>query len=79
MLPRPPTVPVPWSHVNYQPGNDGRSVTHGFGKLDCLVLAYATTIHTAQGSKYLAMVIALTTRHYPHAGVQPALHWGGPR
>jgi hypothetical protein len=28
---------------------DGREVTHGFGELDELVLAYATTIHKSQG------------------------------
>src|SRR6266436_3408088 len=29
---------------------DGRSVTYGFGELDMLVPAYATTIHKSQGS-----------------------------
>jgi exodeoxyribonuclease V alpha subunit len=28
---------------------DGRLVTYGYGELDELVLAYATTIHKAQG------------------------------
>jgi hypothetical protein len=28
---------------------DGRSVTYGFGELDMLVPAYATTIHKSQG------------------------------
>ena len=31
---------------------DGRPVTYGFGELDELVLAYATTIHKSQGSEY---------------------------
>jgi exodeoxyribonuclease V alpha subunit len=31
---------------------DGREVTYGFGELDELVLAYATTIHKSQGSEY---------------------------
>ena len=31
---------------------DGRNVTYGFGELDELVLAYATTIHKSQGSEY---------------------------
>ena len=44
---------------------DGREVTYGFGELDELVLAYATTIHKAQGSEYPAVVIPLTTQHYP--------------
>jgi exodeoxyribonuclease V alpha subunit len=40
-------------------------VTFGFGELDELVLAYATTIHKSQGSEYPAVVIPLTTQHYP--------------
>jgi exodeoxyribonuclease V alpha subunit len=44
---------------------DGREVTFGFGELDELVLAYATTIHKSQGSEYPAVVIPLTTQHYP--------------
>ena len=30
---------------------DSRSVTYGFGELDALVPAYATTIHKSQGSE----------------------------
>ncbi len=30
-----------------------------------MVLAYATTIHKAQGSEYPAVVIPLSTQHYP--------------
>jgi exodeoxyribonuclease V alpha subunit len=44
---------------------DGREVTYGFGELDELVLAYATTIHKSQGSEYPVVVIPLTTQHYP--------------
>ena len=44
---------------------DGRDVTYGFDELDELVLAYATTIHKSQGSEYPAVVIPLTTQHYP--------------
>src|SRR5438309_4484340 len=43
---------------------DGREVSYGFGELDELVLAYATTIHKSQGSEYPAVVIPLTTQHY---------------
>ena len=43
---------------------DGREVSYGFGELDELVLAYATTIHKSQGSEYLAVVIPLSTQHY---------------
>ena len=43
---------------------DGRDVSYGFGELDELVLAYATTIHKSQGSEYPAVVIPLVTQHY---------------
>jgi exodeoxyribonuclease V alpha subunit len=43
---------------------DGRAVTYGFGELDTLVPAYATTIHKSQGSEYPAVVIPLLTQHY---------------
>jgi exodeoxyribonuclease V alpha subunit len=43
---------------------DGREVRYGFGELDELVLAYATTIHKSQGSEYPAVVIPLVTQHY---------------
>jgi exodeoxyribonuclease V alpha subunit len=44
---------------------DGRAITYGFSELDELVLAYATTIHKSQGSEYPAIVIPLSTQHYP--------------
>ena len=44
---------------------DGREVAYDFGELDELVLAYATTVHKAQGSEYPAVVIPVTTQHYP--------------
>ncbi len=43
---------------------DGRLVAYGFGELDTLVPAYATTIHKSQGSEYPAVVIPLLTQHY---------------
>jgi exodeoxyribonuclease V alpha subunit len=43
---------------------DGRVVTYGFGELDTLVPAYATTIHKSQGSEYPAVVIPVMTQHY---------------
>jgi exodeoxyribonuclease V alpha subunit len=44
---------------------DGREVRYDFGELDALVLAYATTVHKAQGSEYPAVVIPVTTQHWP--------------
>lgn len=43
---------------------DGRSVIFPFGELDSIVLAYAATIHKAQGSEYPAVVIPVMTQHY---------------
>jgi exodeoxyribonuclease V alpha subunit len=43
---------------------NGRNVTYGFGELDTLVPAYATTIHKSQGSEYPAVVIPVMTQHY---------------
>jgi exodeoxyribonuclease V alpha subunit len=43
---------------------EGRAVAYDFGELDELALAYALTIHKAQGSEYSAVVIPLHTQHY---------------
>jgi len=43
---------------------DGRLVVYGFGELDTLVPAYATTIHKSQGSEYPAVVIPVLMQHY---------------
>ena len=43
---------------------DGRSIKYGFGELDMLVPAYATTIHKSQGSEYPAVIIPVLTQHY---------------
>ena len=43
---------------------DGREVTYDFGSIDELVLAYACSIHKAQGSEYPCVVIPLHTTHY---------------
>jgi len=58
------------SHIEMEEGEltvnfDGRELIYGFGELDELVLAYATTIHKSQGSEYPAVVIPLSTQHYP--------------
>jgi exodeoxyribonuclease V alpha subunit len=43
---------------------EGREVGYDFGELDELSLAYAITIHKAQGSEFPAVVIPLATQHY---------------
>lgn len=43
---------------------DGRAVRYRYTDLDELTLAYATTIHKAQGSEYPAVVIPVVTQHY---------------
>jgi exodeoxyribonuclease V alpha subunit len=43
---------------------DGRPVEYELGELDALSLAYATTVHKAQGSEYPAVVIPLALQHY---------------
>jgi exodeoxyribonuclease V alpha subunit len=44
---------------------DDREVRYGFGELDTLMPAFATTIHKSQGSEYPAVVIPVVTQHYP--------------
>ncbi|MCD7708635.1 MAG: ATP-dependent RecD-like DNA helicase [Clostridiales bacterium] len=43
---------------------DGRNITYDVSELDELVLAYATTIHKAQGSEYPIVVMPFTMSHY---------------
>lgn len=43
---------------------DGRNVTYDVSELDELVLAYATTIHKAQGSEYPIVVMPFMMTHY---------------
>jgi len=43
---------------------DGRFLGYDFSELDELVLAYATSVHKAQGSEYPAVVIPILTQHY---------------
>ena len=43
---------------------DERLVTYDFGELDEVSLAYAVTIHRAQGSEFPAVVIPVAMQHY---------------
>lgn len=43
---------------------DGRIVAYDFSELDELTLAYAVSVHKAQGSEYPAVVIPLVMQHY---------------
>jgi exodeoxyribonuclease V alpha subunit len=43
---------------------DGRPVIYPFHDLDALVLAYATSVHKAQGSEFPCVVIPLHTSHF---------------
>ena len=47
--------------VNYETG----PVTYAFHEMDELVLAYAISVHKAQGSEYPAVVFLLSSGHYP--------------
>ena len=44
---------------------EGKEILYDFDELDEIVLAYATTIHKAQGSEYPAVIIPLMMQHYP--------------
>ncbi len=43
---------------------DRRLVQYDFNELDQISLAYAVSIHKAQGSEYPAVVVPVTTQHY---------------
>ena len=43
---------------------DGRDILYDFAQLDEIVLAYAVSVHKAQGSEYPAVVIPLLMQHY---------------
>jgi len=43
---------------------EGRTVFYDFGEADELNLAYASSIHKAQGSEHPAVIILMTTQHF---------------
>lgn len=43
---------------------DDRTVDYDFNELDEIALAYATSIHKAQGSEYPVVVIPIAMQHY---------------
>jgi exodeoxyribonuclease V alpha subunit len=43
---------------------DGRPVSYARDELDDITLAYAVSVHKAQGSEYQAVVLPLTTQHF---------------
>lgn len=44
---------------------DRRNVEYEWSELDEMTLAYAITVHKSQGSEFPAVVMPLTTQHYP--------------
>lgn len=44
---------------------EGRLVEYSFDELDELSVAYAITIHKSQGSEYPAVIIPISTQHFP--------------
>ena len=43
---------------------EGRAVTYDWSEADQLVLAYAVSVHKAQGAEYPAVVVPMVTQHY---------------
>lgn len=43
---------------------DGREVAYDFGDLDAVTLAYAVSVHKAQGSEYPAVVMPILMQHF---------------
>jgi exodeoxyribonuclease V alpha subunit len=50
--------------VSYSSGVSSVEVEYESGELDEVVLAYAVSVHKAQGSEFSCVVMPLVTRHY---------------
>jgi exodeoxyribonuclease V alpha subunit len=44
---------------------DGRKVPYEPAEMDEVTLAYAISVHKSQGSEYPAVIVPITTEHYP--------------
>lgn len=45
-------------------GFDGRAITYDYAEMDEIVLAYAVSVHKAQGSEYPVVVMPVLIQHY---------------
>jgi exodeoxyribonuclease V alpha subunit len=50
--------------VNFDDGRDSYEIVYESSEIDELVLAYALSVHKAQGSEFPAVVMPLLTRHF---------------
>lgn len=55
---------IDWENQELHVEMEGRKVLYDFSEMDELTLAYALSVHKAQGSEYPAVVIPLVMQHY---------------